>query len=187
MSSILIKNGFVIDVINKEKSGIKDIYIENNIIKEIGENLKKDADKIIAAKGNIVMPGLINTHNHCAMTLFRGYADDTELMDWLNNKIWPAEDKLTAEDVYYGSMLACIEMIKSGTTMFNDMYFFSEATADAVSKMNMRAMLGRCIMAVEDDNDIVINGLGFIKVVKKSQIIIYTLDNVDVYTRKSLI
>ena len=72
MSSILIKNGFVIDVVNKEKSGIKDIYIENNIIKEIGENLKKDADKIIAAKGNIVMPGLINTHNHCAMTLFRG-------------------------------------------------------------------------------------------------------------------
>jgi len=67
---------------------------------------------------------LINAHTHAAMTLFRGYADDLPLQEWLETKIFPIEARLTAEDVYWGTLLACIEMIRSGTTTFADMYFF---------------------------------------------------------------
>ena len=154
MSSILIKNGYVLDVVNKEKSGVKDIYIENEYIKEIGEKLSKKADYVINAENKVVMPGLINTHNHSAMTLFRGYADDMNLKEWLETKIWPAEDRLVGEDVYYGSLLAILEMLKSGTTFFNDMYFFTEDTVKAVKETGIRAMLGRCVMAVENDEDL---------------------------------
>lgn len=154
MSTILIKNGYFIDVNNKEKSGIKDIFIQDDIIKKISDNIEEDADKIIDANKNIVMPGLINTHNHSAMTLFRGYADDLELMDWLKNKIWPIEDTLTGEDIYYGSLLACIEMIKSGTTTFNDMYAFIEETIKTIDETGIRATLGRAILDIKDEKDI---------------------------------
>lgn len=153
MYKILIKNAYLIDVINKQNSRLTDILIIDNLISKIEKNIKEETDKTIDANSNFVMPGLINTHNHSAMNILRGYADDLELMDWLNNKIWPIEDKLTAEDVYYGSLLACIEMIKSGTTMFNDMYFETESTIKAVQKTGIRAMLGRCIMGVENDED----------------------------------
>jgi 5-methylthioadenosine/S-adenosylhomocysteine deaminase len=153
MYKILIKNAYLIDVINKQNSRLTDILIIDNLISKIEKNIKEETDKTIDANSNFVMPGLINTHNHSAMNILRGYADDLELMDWLNNKIWPIEDKLTTEDVYYGSLLACIEMIKSGTTMFNDMYFETESTIKAVQKTGIRAMLGRCIMGVENDED----------------------------------
>jgi len=80
-------------------------------------------------------------HTHAAMTLFRGYADDMPLKPWLEQKIWPAEKKLTAESVYWGAKLACLEMIKSGTTTFFDMYYHLEATAEAVTEMGLRAFL----------------------------------------------
>ena len=70
-----------------------------------------------------LMPGLINTHTHLAMSIFRGYKDDRKLMDWLENAIFPVEDKLEPDDIYWNSYLSCIEMIKSGTTTCNDMYF----------------------------------------------------------------
>lgn len=87
------------------------------------------------------MPGLVNTHTHAAMTLFRGYADDLQLAEWLEKHIWPAEAQLTAEDVYKGSLLACLEMIRSGTTSFADMYFFMDETAKAVEASGLRASL----------------------------------------------
>lgn len=153
MASLLIKNGYFIDVNNKEKSGLKDIFIQDDIITSISDNIEEKADKVIDANKNIVMPGLINTHNHSAMTLFRGYADDLELMDWLENKIWPIEDTLTGEDIYYGSYLACIEMIKSGTTTFNDMYAFIEDTIKAIEETGIRAMVGRAIIGIENRDD----------------------------------
>lgn len=96
---------------------------------------------MIDAKGSVVMPGLVNTHTHAAMTLFRGYADDLQLAEWLQGHIWPAEAQLKAEDVYKGSLLACLEMIKSGTTSFADMYFFMDETAKAVEASGLRASL----------------------------------------------
>jgi 5-methylthioadenosine/S-adenosylhomocysteine deaminase len=90
-----------------------------------------------------LIPGLINTHTHAAMTLFRGIADDLALMDWLNHHIWPAEARLVSDEfVYDGSLLACAEMLKGGVTCFNDMYFFPEATARACLQAGMRAALG---------------------------------------------
>ncbi|MCK4615128.1 MAG: amidohydrolase, partial [Thermoplasmata archaeon] len=81
------------------------------------------------------------THTHAAMTLLRGYADDMPLFEWLQNKIWPVEAGLKPEDIYWGTKLAILEMIKSGTTAFNDMYFMVEETAKAVEEMGVRAVL----------------------------------------------
>ena len=99
--------------------------------------------RTIDGTGMIALPGFVNCHTHAAMTLLRGYADDLPLMEWLTEKIWPIEDKLTPEDVYWGSMLSCLEMIKSGTTTFADMYFHMEQTAQAVEKSGLRACLSR--------------------------------------------
>ena len=92
------------------------ILIENNIISKIGEVQKADYE--IDGTNKVALPGLINTHTHAAMTLLRGYADDYPLQQWLEEKIWPVEKRLTEEDVYWGVKLACLEMIKTGTTTF---------------------------------------------------------------------
>jgi len=97
------------------------------------------------ARGGIIMPGLVNTHTHAAMTLFRGLADDLPLMSWLNDHIFPAEMKLTEEKVYWGALLACAEMILSGTTCFCDMYLFEGAVARAAKDAGMRAVVGEVL------------------------------------------
>ena len=132
--SILIKN-----VLLDNKT--TDIFIEGNKIKKIDEHLNVQADEEIEGRGKAILPGLLNMHTHSAMTLFRGYADDMPLQRWLEQKIWPAEAKLTAEDVYWGMKLACLEMIKSGTTAFVDNYWFVPAGAKAVEEMGLRAVL----------------------------------------------
>jgi 5-methylthioadenosine/S-adenosylhomocysteine deaminase len=99
------------------------------------------ADVVIDGRRKAVIPGLINMHTHAAMTLFRGFGDDMPLMSWLEQKIWPIEAKLTYGDVYWGAKLACVEMLRSGTTTFFDMYHKSEATAQAVEEMGLRAIV----------------------------------------------
>ena len=123
-----------------------DIFVDDTgIIAGIGEKDRKkhkgEAEFIIDGDGAIALPGLVNTHTHAAMTLLRGYADDMILQDWLTQKIWPLEAHLTNKDVYHGTRLACIEMIRSGTTAFNDMYFFMDDAAQAVDKSGIRAVL----------------------------------------------
>ncbi|OPY35941.1 MAG: N-ethylammeline chlorohydrolase [Methanoregula sp. PtaU1.Bin051] len=114
-------------------------------IGEIGPDLKKkysgEAEFVICGDGALALPGLVNTHTHAAMTLLRGYADDMFLQDWLSQKIWPLEAHLTGDDVYWGTKLACLEMIKTGTVAFNDMYFFMEDAARAVAEAGIRAVL----------------------------------------------
>ena len=104
-----------------------------------------DGGRVIDAKGGIIMPGLVNTHTHAAMTLFRGLADDLPLMDWLHHHIFPAEAKLTPEMVHQGTMLACAEMISSGTTCFCDMYLFENEVAKAASQCGVRAVVGEVL------------------------------------------
>lgn len=100
-------------------------------------------------QSHAVLPGLINSHTHIAMNIFRGLADDIALMDWLTNYIWPAEGKwVSHEMVYDASLFAMAEMIRCGTTCFNDMYFFPEATAQAAEQAGMRAFIGMTIMNV---------------------------------------
>ena len=91
----------------------------------------------------LALPGFVNTHNHSAMTVFRSYADDMQLMDWLQKKIWPAEDKLDGDVVYAQTMLGIAEMIRCGTTSFADMYFFMDDVARAVDASGIRACLSR--------------------------------------------
>lgn len=105
------------------------------------------ADDVFELDGHVLMPGLINTHTHAAMNLFRGLADDLPLMDWLNNHIWPAEGQWVSEEfVHDGTQHAIAEMIRSGTTCFNDMYFFPDVTADVASKAGMRASVGLIVI-----------------------------------------
>lgn len=129
------------------------IAVENDKIKYIGEiPVDFKADKVIDGAKKAVMPGIINCHTHMAMSLFRNYADDLGLWEWLSEKIWPIEDKLTGEDVYWGTMISIIESIKSGVTCFSDMYFHMDHTARAVLESGIRARLA-CGMVGEDPED----------------------------------
>jgi len=117
----------------------RDIYIENNIVAAIQDSIDRPAETILTGAGKAAIPSLINGHTHAAMTLLRGYADDMHLQEWLEKKIWVLEAKMTEEDIYWGAKLACLEMIKTGTTFFNDMYWFWRGTARAVEQMGIRA------------------------------------------------
>jgi 5-methylthioadenosine/S-adenosylhomocysteine deaminase len=116
------------------------VGIEGNTIAYVGkDDIAGDIE--IDAKSKFVLPGLFNAHTHLAMTLFRGYAEDMPLMDWLEKKIWRAERKLTPNDVYWGSMLGILEMIRTGTTAFSDLYIHMDEVAKAVGETGIRAVL----------------------------------------------
>jgi 5-methylthioadenosine/S-adenosylhomocysteine deaminase len=105
------------------------------------------ARRLVDARGGIVLPGLVNTHTHAPMVLFRGIADDLALMEWLEKFIFPAEARnVTAEFVRWGTALACLEMIRSGTTTFCDMYYFEDVVAEVAAEAGMRGVLGETII-----------------------------------------
>ncbi|PID55518.1 N-ethylammeline chlorohydrolase [candidate division KSB3 bacterium] len=101
------------------------------------------ADRIIDASDSLIMPGLVNAHTHISMSLFRHYADDLDFWDWLFGRILPVEEKLTAEDAYWGAMLGLCEMIRGGITCFADMYMFMDRVASAAETSGIRARLSR--------------------------------------------
>jgi len=147
---ILIINGSVLTMDPRDTLIEKGaVAVSEDRIVEVGTEdalaASYQAAKTIDARGGIIMPGLVNTHTHAAMTCFRGLADDLPLMTWLNDYIFPAEAKLTFDIVYKGTLLACSEMILSGTTTFCDMYLFEEAVARAVKEAGMRAVVGEVI------------------------------------------
>jgi 5-methylthioadenosine/S-adenosylhomocysteine deaminase len=119
--------------------GKTDLHIEGNRIESIGE--RKDADIIVDGVDKAVFPAFINAHSHGAMTLLRGVADDLELDHWLREHIWPLEAKITEDDVYTGTKLACLEMMHSGTATFSDMYWQLGGAYNAVDEMGLRARL----------------------------------------------
>ena len=145
----IINNGIVVTPLSIHKDF--SVVIEDGIIIDLGKtrDIKSKYPRYeeIDATRKIVLPGLINTHTHAAMTLMRSVADDMELMDWLK-KIWPIEDRLTADDVYYGTLMALVEMIKTGTTAFNDMYFFMDKVAEAVKEAGIRGILSRGLIEI---------------------------------------
>lgn len=142
----LIKNAVLLDMVgdlpNIRKS---DILIQDNKIIKIEEKIEDEDATIIDAKEKLAMPGLVNTHTHLAMSIFRGYKDDQKLMNWLENAIFPVEDRLSTDDIYWNSYLSCIELIKSGTTTCNDMYFGMDKTVEAVEQSGLRAVIAWCI------------------------------------------
>ena len=116
------------------------LRVEDGSIADVGPSVApKAGDEVIDADGLLLVPPMVNGHTHAAMTLFRGFGDDMPLMEWLRTKIWPAEAKLKADDVYWGTRLACLEMIRSGTTRFFDMYWFGPDIARAVSDSGLRS------------------------------------------------
>ena len=118
------------------------VRCEGGVIAEIGPSVRAEGDQVLDADGGALVPPLVNGHTHAAMTLFRGYGDDLPLMRWLQEKIWPVEERLEAEDVYWGTRLACVEMIRTGTALLWDMYWHPEATARAVADAGLRAAIG---------------------------------------------
>jgi 5-methylthioadenosine/S-adenosylhomocysteine deaminase len=106
-----------------------------------------EADERLEASGMLVIPGLVNTHGHVPMSLLRGLADDRKLMEWLNDFIFPAEARNVDEEFcYWGTLLSSIEMARSGTTTFTDMYYFEDSIAKAVDEAGLRAVLGQTII-----------------------------------------
>lgn len=132
----------------------KNILIEGTRIRSFPEDVEGiSSDEVIDGKGMLALPGLINTHTHVAMTLFRSYADDLALMDWLQNMIWPAEAHLDDDIVYWGSILAFAEMIRGGTTAFCDMYMFMESCAKAAEKAGIRGNIARGLAGVTPNGE----------------------------------
>ena len=136
----------------KDTENYGNVYIDGGIIAEVG-CAAYEADIVIDASNKALVPGFVNTHTHAAMTLFRGYADDLPLRTWLQDYIWPLEAKLTEEDVYWGTKLACLEMIRSGTTAFNDMYWHALASARAVEDMGIRAAISNVFIDIAGESD----------------------------------
>ena len=140
-NTILIKNALILNPNNFENKK-QSLLIKDDLIAEISDEINdSDVDKIIDAEGKILLPGLINTHTHLSMTLFRGLADDLSLDSWLNDHIWPMEANLNGDYCYIGALLGAVELIKSGTTTFSDMYFYMEDVARAVDDAGIRAVL----------------------------------------------
>ncbi len=143
--SILIKNV----LLNNE---ILDIYIKGNTIKQIGKNLKQIAKTVIDGSDKAAIPSFVNAHTHASMNLLRSFGDDMILDAWLQEKIWPIEAKMTPEDIYWGAKFAFLEMVKTGTTCFNDMYFSMEKVAQAAEESGLRAFLGYGMIDLFDEN-----------------------------------
>ena len=156
--NILIKNTTLI-TLNDKKEVVEniDIAIVEDKIKYIG-NIDDSfiPDEVLDGTNKITMPGLINTHTHIPMSLFRNYADDLPFWEWLHDRILPLEKNLTGDHVYWGSMLSIAEMIKSGITSFVDMYFFVEDIAKAVEETGIRSFLS---LSVTDGEENIEKGL----------------------------
>ena len=139
MSTLLINNVLL-------NGSRQNVLIENNRFKRITSEPILTADEVIDGGRFAMVPPFYNGHCHAAMVLLRGFADDLPLQAWLNDSIWPMEAKLTPEDIYAGSRLAVLEMIKSGTVFFEDMYWDEQETARAVEEMGIRAAIGVSLM-----------------------------------------
>ena len=153
MGKLLIKN---VELLHTPNGVMQNIAIEDTKITYVGKEIPtgyEDAD-VVDGKGKLATAGMVNTHGHVSMTLLRSYADDMALMDWLENKIWPIEAKMDANDIYWGAMLGIVEMLKGGTTCFADMYCFMEDVARACLETGIRANLCRGLIGVAPDADV---------------------------------
>ena len=149
----LIKN--VTALLPDGTTPVTNIAVTDDRIVSVGNILENfQADKVINGTQHFAIPGFVNAHTHASMTLLRSYADDMKLMDWLEQMIWPIEAKLRSDDIYWGAMLAAVEMIHSGTTCFADMYGPDmERVAEVVEQSGMRGVLSRGLIGVAPDSD----------------------------------
>ena len=150
---ILFKNARLLPEMMPEGTRPEDtvfVVVTDDKITHVGANEIEDTfDRVIDCKENLLMPAFYNAHCHAAMTLFRGYGEDLPLRRWLDEKILPAEERLNFRRVYYGAKLAIAEMIRNGVVSFSDMYFFQDATAEAVLEAGMKANISRSIVSFD--------------------------------------
>ena len=139
MSTLLIRNVTL-------NGCTTNILVSGNRFASLNADAAAQADEVYDASGQALVPSFFNTHTHASMTLLRGYADDLALFPWLNDHIWPFEAKMKAQDIYAGAKLAALEMIRSGTTWFCDMYWMAEETVRAVAEAGIRATVGVTLM-----------------------------------------
>ncbi|WIM38087.1 amidohydrolase [Paenibacillus sp. PK4536] len=162
---IHIRNTTILTMNQEEEPFIGDIVIHNDQIEHVIRTdrqsiesiippLTGDDVQVIDGTGKVTMPGLINAHQHTPMNLLKGFSDDLKLMDWLEKKMFPAEARMTPEDIYWGSQLSMAEMIRSGTTTFADMYMHMNQIAQAVDEVGMRASLTRGLVFHDDDQGV---------------------------------
>lgn len=163
---IHIRNTTILTMNQEEAPFIGDIVIHNDRIEHvihadqqstdvtISQLAEQDDIQVIDGTGKVTMPGLINAHQHTPMNLLKGFSDDLKLMDWLEKKMFPAEARMTPEDIYWGSQLSMAEMIRSGTTTFADMYMHMNQIAQAVDEVGMRASLTRGLVFHDDDQGV---------------------------------
>jgi len=153
MAKLLIKAGNIITM-NETGEVISggEIAVDGDRIMHMGPagSTPSDfvAEKITGGEKMVALPGFVNCHTHASMTLLRSYADDLPLMKWLQEMIWPFEENMTSDDIYWGAMLSCVEMIRSGTTTFADMYMHMDRVAEAVEKTGVRAVLSRGMIGI---------------------------------------
>jgi 5-methylthioadenosine/S-adenosylhomocysteine deaminase len=148
MKRVLIKNGHLVTMNKKRDVTFGDVLIEGDRIGAIGPHIEADGCEIIDAAGQVVIPGLIQTHIHLTQSLLRGQADDLELLDWLKKRIWPLEGAHTAESNYLSAKLGIAELIKGGTTSIIDMetVHHTESAFEAILETGYRAISGKCMM-----------------------------------------
>ena len=145
MPSLLIRDAILLTMDRENRTMRGDVRIEDGLITHVGA-APQHADQVLDAAGDILLPGFVNAHTHSPMTLLRGLGDDLPLEAWLQTRIWPAEKTLTRQDVDAGTRLAIMEMLRTGTTHFNDMYFFADSTAAAVESVGIRAHVGATLI-----------------------------------------
>ena len=150
----VIKNGKVISMdLKRDKIENIDIVIKDDKIIDIVKDYNGEYDELIDATNKIVLPGLINAHTHLGMSMFKATNDSLTLMEWLQDKIWPIEDKMTDEDTYYSVLMALIEMIKTGTTCSNDMYFNCDGSLKAIKELKVRSVFTKTFADINGDGE----------------------------------
>lgn len=149
----LFKNVTLIDPSADRHSVAADVLVDGEYIAKVADKIDGCFGRTINCTGKLMIPGMYDAHCHIAMTLFRGYAEDLPLHRWLNEKIFPAEERLTKRSVYAASMLGCAEMIRNGVVSFTDMYEKCEDTAAAVIETGMKANLSRAVLSFDPNED----------------------------------
>lgn len=159
-----------------------DILIEGKYIKKIEKNIENRDCRVIDATGKLLMPAFINCHTHVGMTLFRNFGKEVDLDSWLNDYIWPLEEKLIEEDVYTASLMSFVEMVRNGIGSFADMYFFSESTIRAAEKIGIRGEISRGLTIPDPDFYRIRENIELHKKYKDSDLISIGLGPHAVYT-----
>lgn len=147
---MLLKNGLVLKDVHSEPE-VCDLLVEDGKIAAIGKVLEENACEVYDISNKLVMPGFVNAHTHAAMTLMRGYAEDLRLKKWLFDRILPIEERLTEQDVYYGTMLAQMEMSRRGVVAYADMYFHCDSVARAALDFGMKVLITRGLVDLDSE------------------------------------